>query len=176
MIRMLQVLNFVGVVVLAAVCVGQWTINRSVNLEANRLEKTRIEQSGRIEEQEKAIKGYMADLDAFREQIQTLSKSLKESETKSGEFEGKLTRAEEDREQLKENLAKWTEAVKLRDEELGKAREQIEKLANDRTGAVDRFNELAEKYNASVQELNKRTEDFNALVEKYNQLAKNASK
>ena len=105
-----------------------------------------------------------------------LSKTLKESETKNSELEGKLTRAEEDREQLKANLAKWTEAVKLRDEKLGKAREQLEMLVSDRNMAVQRFNELAEKYNASVEELNKRAKDFNDLVENYNHLVQNASK
>ena len=176
MSRMLQVLNLAGVVVLAAVCVGQWKINRSVNLEANRLEKTRLEQSGRIEEQEKTIQGCMADLDAFREQIQTLSRTLKESETRSSDLEGKLARAEDDREQLKASLAKWTEAVRLRDEELGKAREQIEMLVSDRNAAVERFNELAERYNSSVEELNKRTKDFNGLAEKYNELVQSTSK
>ena len=174
--RSLQVANLVGIVVLAAVCVFQWSINRSVNLEANRLEKVRIEQQQRIEEQDKSIKDCTADLDAFREQIQSLSRSFKESETKSTQYESKLTQAESDREQLKENVAKWTEAVRLRDEELKKARDQIQILANDRNGAVERFNELAEKYNAAVRDLNKRSEDFNALVEKYNKLAQNASK
>ena len=176
MSRGLQFVNFAGVVILAAVCVGQWKINRSVNLEANRLEKTRIEQQQRIEEQDKTIKGCMADLDTFREQIQTLAKSLKETEVKAAELERKLARAEADREQLKENVAKWTEAVQLRDEELAKARNQIQKLAEDRNGAVQKFNELAEKYNSVVQDLNKRGEEFNALVDKYNKLAQAASK
>jgi chromosome segregation ATPase len=176
MSRGLQIVNLAGVLILAAVCVGQWKINRTVNLEANRLERTRIEQQARIEEQEKTIKGCMTDLDAFREQIQTLSKSLKESGTKSAELESKLAHADADREQLKESLAKWTEAVKLRDEELTKARDQIQKLADDRNAAVQKFNELAEKYNSVVQDLNKRGEEFNALVDKYNKLAQTASK
>lgn len=176
MSRGLQYFNLAGVVILAAVCAGQWWINRKVNLEANRLEKVRIEQVQRIEDQEKTIKGCMADLDSFREQIQTLSRSLKESETKSTKLEGKLAQAEADREQLKENIAKWTEAVRLRDEELTKAREQIQTLANDRNAAVEKFNELAEKYNGIAQDLNKRTEEFNALVERYNKLAETASK
>jgi chromosome segregation ATPase len=176
MTRGLQIVNFAGVVILAAVCVGQWKINRNVNLEANRLEKTRIEQQQRIEEQDKTIKGCMADLDTFREQIQTLSRSLKETEVKAAELEMKLARTEADREQLKENVARWAEAVQLRDEELTRAREQIEKLAEDRNGAVEKFNELAEKYNSTVQDLNQRGEEFNALVERYNKLAQAASK
>lgn len=175
MTRALQYINLAGVLVLAAVCAGQWQINRKVNLEANRLEKIRIEQEQRLDERDKTIKGNMADLDAFRDQIQTLSKSLKESETKSAQLEGKLAQADADREQLKENLAKWTEAVRLRDEELVKAREQIQTLANDRNSAVEKFNELAEKYNGVVQDLNKRTEELNGLIERYNKLAKAAS-
>ena len=176
MSRGLQMVNLAGVLILAAVCVGQWKINRSVNLEANRLEKTRIEQQARIEEQEKTIKGCMADLDTFREQIQTLSKSLKESGAKAAGLESRLAHADADREQLKDSLAKWTEAVKLRDEELTKARDQIQKLADDRNGAVQKFNELAEKYNSVVQDLNKRGEEFNALVDKYNKLAQAPAK
>jgi len=176
MTRGLQMVNLAGVLILVAVCVGQWKINRAVNLEANRLEKTRIEQQARLEEQEKTIKGCMADLDTFREQIQALSKSLKESGAKAAELESKLAHADADREQLKDSIAKWTEAVKLRDEELTKARDQIQKLADDRNAAVQKFNELAEKYNSVVQDLNKRGEEFNALVDKYNKLAQTASK
>ena len=176
MSRGLQIVNLAGVIILAAVCVGQWKINRAVNLEANRLEKTRIEQQARIEEQEKTIKGCMADLDTFREQIQTLSKSLKESGAKAAELESKLAHADADREQLKESVAKWTEAVTVRDEELTKARDQIQKLADDRNVAVQKFNDLAERYNTVVQDLNKRGEEFNALVDRYNKLAQTASK
>lgn len=176
MIRKLQVINLAGVLILTAVCIGQWQMNRTVNLEANRLEKARIEQGQRIEEKDKTISGCQADLNSFREQIANLSKSLHQSEGKATELDAKLARAELDREQLKEGVAKWTEAVQSRDAELSKAREQIEKLASDRNTTVERFNELAEKYNGVVQDLNKRTEDFNALAEKYNKLAQNASK
>lgn len=169
--RGLQLFNLAGVLILGAICVGQWQINRKVNLEANRLEKVRIEQQQRFEEQKKTIDGCMADLDTFRQQIKTLSHSLKDSQTKSAQFERKLAQAEADREQLKENIAKWTEAVQQRDEELTRARDQLQKLANDRNSAVERFNELAEKHNAAVQQLNERTTEFNRLVDQYNQLS-----
>ena len=171
--RTLQFVNLFGVVILAAVCGAQWTINRKVNLEANRLEKVRIEQQQQLEERDKAIKGQLADLDTFRERIQSLSKSMKESETKAAQFESKFTQAEADREQLKENIRKWTEAVQQRDQELTKARDQIQTLATNRNGAVERFNELAEKYNAVVKDLNKRSDEFNSLVEKIQQTRQN---
>jgi chromosome segregation ATPase len=174
--RALQYINLGGVLLLAGICVFQWQINREVNLEANRLEKTRIEQVRRLEDQEKAIKGCAEDLDAFREQLQKTSHSLKEAETKSRDLEHSLALANADRDQLKESVARWTEAVSLRDEALAKAREQIQTLADNRNAAVERFNELAEKYNTVVADLNKRTEDLNALVERYNKLAQAASK
>ena len=61
--RILHIFNLLGVIVLAGVCIYQWRINREVNLEANRLEKLRIEHTAKIEEQEKTIAGYVAELD-----------------------------------------------------------------------------------------------------------------
>lgn len=173
--RPLQYFNLAGVLTLAALCAFQWQINRRVNLEANRLEKTRLELSREIAEQEETIHGCRADLEAFREQLQSTARSLKETESRLRDAERANIQLTAERDQLKENVAKWTDAVKERDEQLAQAREQIQTLAADRNRAVVKFNELAEKYNATVADLNNRTKDFNSLVEKYNELAKASS-
>lgn len=175
MSRFVHAFNFAGVLILAGVVAVQWQGNRRTNLEVNRVQKIRLEQEQRIEDQEKIIAGYTADLETFRGQIQQLSTSIKDSEAKSRELEQKLAQAESQREQLKESVTRWAEAVELRDGELLKARGQIEKLTSERNATVERYNDLAEKYNSTVRELNKQTEAFNGLVERYNKLAKEQS-
>ena len=169
--RALPLINLGGVLLLAALCAFQWHINRQVNLEANRLEKTRLEQAAKIEDQEKTIRGNLADLELFRDQLQTAAATLKETEKKLRVTQRVVAQLTQERDQLKESIVRWSEAVAARDEQLKEAASQIQSLADDRNAAVSKFNDLAEKYNSVVGDLNNRTRDFNELVEKYNTLA-----
>ena len=118
----LPYLNLAGVVILALFCAVQWNINRKLNLGLNAAEKVRLEQGKKLAEQEKAAQGASADLDAFRAQVQKLSIALKEAEQKAAVSERQLSQLQSSQEQTKANLAKWTEAVAARDEQLKNAR------------------------------------------------------
>ena len=147
----IQILNFLGVLALAGLCCVQWQTNRRVNFAAIDLEKTRLTQLAKIEEQEKTIKGYTADLDDFRRRLQLSESALKESEDKFNALAIQRDQLLAERDQLKAALAKWAAAVAERDATIKQAAAQIEKLAADRNDAVAKFNDLAEKYNALVK-------------------------
>jgi len=173
--RALHYFNFCGVLALAVLCVVQWRINRDLNLRTNLLEKDRIAQNGRIDEQNAQIKGQAADLDAFRENIQRGAADLKSAESNLLVSRRESSQLTVERDQLKESVAGWSKAVAERDEQLKHLGEQAQKLAEDRNEAVVKFNELAGKHNETVTNLNNRTKEFNSLVERYNALAKTAS-
>lgn len=173
--RALHYFNFVGVLALAVLCVAQWRINRDLNLRTNLLEKDRITQNARIDEQNAQIKGQAADLDAFRDNVQRAAADLRSAESNLLVLRRESAQLAAERDQLKESVAGWAKAVKERDEQLARLGEQAQKLVADRNDAVAKFNELAEKHNATVNDLNNRTKEFNTLVERYNALAKTAS-
>jgi chromosome segregation ATPase len=152
--RTLQVLNLLGVLVLAALCVVQWRANRTLNLEAAGLEKVRLDQAAKLAELEKIIKGQAADLDSFREQLGKTHELLRGAEAKVAILERDGRQLTAERDQLKASVAKWADAVAERDARLGQLEAQTQKLATDRNDAVKKFNELAEKYNAVVKDLN----------------------
>jgi chromosome segregation ATPase len=167
----LQIINFTGVLALAALCVIQWRANRQVNLEANALEKTRIEHVAKLEEQEKLISGLTVDLDSFREQLAHANVRANQAESKLAASERTVLQLTTEGEQFKESVTNWANAVTARDEQLKIAAEQLQKLAADRNDALTKFNELAEKYNSAMKDLNERTRQFNELIDKYNRLA-----
>jgi chromosome segregation ATPase len=152
--RRLQYLNLFGVLALAGLCVFQWRMNRQLNLETNRLEKTRIEQTAQIEEQSKKLKGTTDDLETFREQLTRANLSLKEQTDKSAASETQIEILTLERDELKKSLAKWTNAVAERDRQLKESNTQIQKLADDLNAAVVKHNQLATNYNAVVKDLN----------------------
>jgi chromosome segregation ATPase len=152
--RALQYFNLFGVIVLAALCVFQWRMNRQLNLDVNGLEKTRIEQAARIEEQSKKLKGTTEDLETFREQLTRAHVDLKQQTEKSATDETKIEALKLERDALKESLAKWTNAVIERDKRLNESNAQIQKLADDLNAAVEKYNRLATNYNAVVKDLN----------------------
>jgi chromosome segregation ATPase len=174
--RALQLFNLFGVVMLAGLCAVQWQTNRHLNLEINRLEKIRLEQSARNDDQRRQIEGCAADLDSFREQLARVNASAGESHGRLGAAEKELAQLSAERDQLKTSVTNWAEAVSIRDARLKENHEQLQKLADDRNEAVTRFNDLAAKYNAAVSDLNGRTKEFNALVEKYNAVVKAAKR
>lgn len=152
--KILGFLNLAGVVLLAALCGVQWGVNRRVTLEAIRLEKTRQEQVQKIEEQASAIKGYLADLDELRGRLERSEMSLQQTESKLKAMTADRDRAIAQRDQYAADLAKWTAAVKERDEALKKASEQITTIVAARNEAIQKLNDLAIKYNGVVKDLN----------------------
>ena len=174
MSRRLHYLNLAGVLLLAGICVLQWRINRELNLRTNVLEKERIDQGLRIEEQAKQIKGQAADLDTFREHVQRLAADLKSAESNLSASRVEAAQLTAQNDQLKESLESWRKAVEERDEQLARASEQLQQLGTERNEVVQKFNNLAQKHNEVVDDLNARTREFNSLVERYNAMAKSS--
>jgi methyl-accepting chemotaxis protein len=168
----LQYLNLFGVLVLGGFCVVQWRVNRDLNLEITRLERVRIEQLTQLEERDRVIQDYLADLDQFREQLSRVTNRLKETEGDLAATRLELAQLTQERDQLRISVSNWADAVAARDEQLEEAAGQLARFGADRNDAVTRFNELAEKHNEVIHELNDRTRQFNELVERYQKLAK----
>jgi chromosome segregation ATPase len=140
MIRFATGFNFIGVIALAMLCAAQWRTDSRLHLQINDLEKIRIEQSEKITEQEKTIRGQSADLDDFRSRLMLC--------------ESQLTQSEELVAHLKAALDKWIAAVDARDKAIKQAGVLLQKLAGERNDAVTKFNDLASKYNALVKDWN----------------------
>lgn len=198
--RFLHWFNFLGVLALAALCVAQWRMNRTLNLALNEHQKVSQQQAARLAEQERQIKGGAADLDSFRDKIAETSTAVKETEAKAAALDRLVKQLTNERDQLKTSVTNWAAAVTTRDERLKQSGVELAKLGNDRNDAVRKFNELAAQqnklveeierrakehtalveemnkrtleHNRMVMEMNKRAKDFNELVDKYNALAK----
>ena len=154
--RFLQYFNFIGIIALAVLCSAQWRTNRRLNLEIFDLEKTRLDQLAKIDEQDKSIKGYVADLDELRQRLTLSESALKESQEKFAALAADRDKVIAERDALKTSLDKFTAAVAERDAALKQAGWiRFEKLAADRNDAISKFNDLADKYNAVVKDLDK---------------------
>ncbi len=144
--RAMQIFNFLGVCVLAVLCAAQWRINRQVNLRAVDLQRTVLNQTDRLSEQDRTIKQDGQDLDDFRQRLEISESALSETQSK-------LATAAAQRDQLRASLNQWMEAVAQRDAALKLAGQEIQKLAQQRNDAIEKFNDLAAKYNAMVKEM-----------------------
>lgn len=170
--KRLHYLNLIGVLAVAALCVVQWQINRRLNLELSRLEKTRLDHENKIAEQNRTTQGLTSDLESFRERFTRADTEARETGRKLGDSERQRNLLERERDQLQESVTNWASAVTTRDEHLKEANGRIRELADDLNGAIRKFNELATNYNTAVNDLNTRTRDYNALAEKYNATVK----
>lgn len=159
--RRLQILNLVGVVVLALVCGFQWQRDRALNLELNRNEKARLEQTTKLAEQEKNLRGLTDDLTLFKEQLARAQSESNATEKRLRELERENQLLTSARDQLQESVTNWVNAVAARDKLITEANENIRTL-NERTStltdqlnaSIKKFNELATNYNSVVGELN----------------------
>lgn len=172
MIRTLQYLNLVGILALGILSVAQWRMNQQLNLEINRFEQLRIDQSRKLDERDMTIAGYIRDLEELREHLTRLTGEQKETATKLRLAEQQSVQLTAERDQLKQSVKEWAEAVAARDEQLKLANQHIQELSANCNEAVLKYNDLADQYNTVVKELNERTRQFNELVVKYNEMAK----
>jgi chromosome segregation ATPase len=163
-------INFLGVLALSILCVVQWQRDRRLNLQVNRLEKTRIEQEEKLSEQQKAAAGLASDLSHFKEQF-------KEAHTEATQSRAALRKSEEEnaqllreRDQLKASVTNWAAAVTARDESLREANERLRETAARLNESVLKFNELATNYNASVKRFNDLATNYNSVVTQLNEL------
>jgi chromosome segregation ATPase len=145
--RIFPIVNSLGVAILCVMSAAQWQTNSRLENTVEQLDKTRIEQSAKIAEQERTLKDDASDLEDLRQRL-----SMSESELKTTLVERDRFAAEA--KILKTALDKWVAAVKQRDAALTQAGDLIQKLSAERNDAVAKFNDLADKYNAVVKELN----------------------
>lgn len=166
MTRALQYANLAGVLVLGALCAFQWQRDRTLNLEVNRLEKTRIADEAKIQEQEKSLEGLTRDLALFKDQLITARAELGESREKLRKAESENLQLIAHRDQLRESITNWMTAVSIRDERIREASDRIRSLADELNASIRKFNELATNYNSVVADLNKLNEERAASSEK----------
>jgi chromosome segregation ATPase len=152
--KRLHYVNFFGVIALAVLCVMQWRHDRQLNLEINRLEKVRLDQAGRLAEQERNVRGLDADLTQFKELLTKAQQELNETRAgfQAAERHGRQLTAQRD--QLAASVTNWAAAVAIRDERLEQANARIRELADGLNASIEKFNELATNYNAVVKDLN----------------------
>lgn len=163
MSRRIHLLNLVGVLVLATLCAYQWRANRGLNLDVNRLEKIRIEQTAHIAAQDKTIKGQAADLDLFRSQLEQTRAELHDALSENAALERRLAQVTDENENLKTAIAEWAAAVAARDERIVEANQRIEEFAGRLDDSIRKFNDLAADYNDVVRQLNEaRAREANA--------------
>lgn len=161
--KILQILNFLGVLVLVWLCTFQWKDNGRLHAAGEDLERTRQEQAAKIAEQEKALQGYQADVDDLREKLSKSDANLKQTQgklatetTERNQIAAARDQLTAERDQLKAAIEKWSAAVAQRDEVIKGAGEQVQKSQAERNEAVTRFNDLVTKYNATVKDLESR--------------------
>ena len=152
--RTLGWINLLGVLALAAVCAGQWQVNRHLNLQVTALEKVRLGQTTALEDQQRHLAGAQSDLERFREQLTSATNLAREDKDRLAALERQVPQLTGERDELKAGLTNWSAAVKLRDQRLTEAEAQILRLAEERNAVVTRFNDLAAKYEQAVTEVN----------------------
>jgi septal ring factor EnvC (AmiA/AmiB activator) len=143
--RLFSLFNFVGVAALCVLCCVQWQANSRLEANVEQLDQTRIEQSGKIAEQDRTLKNDAADLEDLRQRLSMSESALKTTIADRDRFGA-------ENKQLKAALDKWIAAVKERDAAIKQAGDVIQKLAAERNDAIAKFNELADKYNALVKQ------------------------
>ncbi len=192
--KRLHYINLIGVLALALLCVAQWKINRSLNLEIVRLDKLVQEQTLELQDQQRAAKGLATDLDTFRSQITRLNEEAQERAKTLNAAQALARQLERDRDQLRQSVtnwakthaelgerhktetaqlreavATWESAVKTRDARLKEANERIQSLGGQLNDGVARYNQLATNYNDVVERLNTLTSNYNAVVKQLNE-------
>lgn len=151
--KRLHFFNLFGVVVLVVLCAAQWYRDRRLNLDVNRLEKTRLEQAAKLTEQEQTAKATAADLAQFKEQFDKAHNELADALQKLRATEHLTNQLTVERDQLKTSITNWSAAVTARDERLKEANTEIKQLGDELNASIHKFNELVTNYNAVVTDL-----------------------
>ena len=151
--RLVQYLNFFGVLVLVAICVVQWQRNRALNLEVNQLIKTHQEESQKISEQAKNIAGLTSDLAILKDQISQTHSNLTEARATSRNSESQIDQLQRERDQLKESVTNWANAVEIRDQRIKESNEQMLVLSQQLNDSIRKYNALVTNYNSVVKQM-----------------------
>lgn len=151
--RFIPYLNFIGVLVLAGICVTQWRQNRTLNLEVNQMQRTHQQETQKIAEQEKSIRGLTTDLTVLKEQFGQSHSNLTATRASLHKLEGASRQSALERDQLKESVTNWAAAVTARDERIQTANQEILSLSGQLNASIRKYNTLASNYNSTVKQL-----------------------
>ena len=114
--RLLQYVNFIGIVVLhTPLSCLQWEANRRFNLRVIALEKNRLEQMAKIAARRRQSANKPADLDDFRHRVSALDAVLEESDAKVRTLTMAKEQLTAERDQLKATVAQFAAAIMQRD-------------------------------------------------------------
>ena len=152
--KRLHYFNLLGVFVLGLLCIAQWTQNRQLNLEANRLERARLDVVAKLAEKEKAERDLNGDLADLKEHLSKSQTGENEAALKLAALEREVRHSAHEREQLMASVTNWAAAVSVRDQRLKQANEEIRRLGEELNTSIVKFNNLATNYNAVVKDLN----------------------
>lgn len=168
--RILSFINLAGVLALGVLTISQWSENRQLNQEINRLESIRIDNVKKLDERDHTISGNLEDIELLRNQILSLTDLLKTTEGELNTEETLNARLTAENEQLKASIEKWALAVEIRDQRMAEDHSKIKELAAHLNDVVERHNELAASYNDVAETLNERTKQYNELIQQYNEI------
>jgi peptidoglycan hydrolase CwlO-like protein len=156
-IRTLYILNLLGIVVLAVLCVAQWRRSSRDDRLFKSLEQTRLEQSVRLDKQAAQLTGAATDQEELRHRLTEAQAELRETHGQLDASTAERDRLQGECQQLQAGLRQWTAAIATRDQALEKASRDIQELAGTRNQAVTKFNDLVARYDTLVREINQAT-------------------
>ena len=152
--RSLQYVNLLGVMLLTGLCVFQWKTDQSLHFELRRLDRTRVEQSEKIVEQQQEMEGLSRDIGIIKDQFTTIHSNFLNARKELAATELENARLKGEGEQLRSNNVAWKNAVALRDERLAETARQLLSVTEKANDSIRKFNDLATNYNAVVDQLN----------------------
>jgi septal ring-binding cell division protein DamX len=149
--RFMTGFNFLGIFLVAILCIVQWSANSRLSHDVDQLDQTRVEQEGKLADQDQALKQDAADLDEFRHRLSLSETDLKQTIVKLTAATTQRDTLIVENKQIKSAMDQWIAAVNQRDAALKQAGDVIQKLAIQRNDAIQKFNDLADKYNNLVK-------------------------
>lgn len=159
--KSLTFINCAGLLALTVLCVAQWQDNRQFNMEIVRLESLRVDLQEKLNERDATLAGNMEDIKDLKGQIIKLTDKYRSNQGDLRLAEQKIDQLSYERDQLKENVKSWAQAVEERDERIKENQEQMMDLVRRLNEVTQKYNELATNYNETVALLNQRTAALN---------------
>lgn len=161
------ILNILGVLLLAGLCGIQWRNESRLHHQVDDLLRTQFDLEKTIDDQGKTIDGLTKDLALFKNQYAATKAELDETLSLLRKAENNILLLTAERDQLKEAVAAWQDAVKERDAHIEEANLRIKEFAEALNESITKYNDLAVKYNEVVEMLN---EDRQKLNQAYQDL------
>jgi chromosome segregation ATPase len=170
MSRALTILNALGVLALAALCIVQWQRDRRLHIELTALQQTNHVQFASIVEQSNTLRGVNEDLAQFKQRFTQAHSDVTETRASLRKLERENEQLLAERNQLKASVTNWASAVAERDERLKEITSRAQELATKLNDSILRFNELATNYNGAVRRFDALATNYNNVVGELNQL------